>query len=408
MLHGVLLRTGSPRRLGSLIVQNSGVMSQRSLDTELVYLGTRPCPQTGAVCPPIYQSSTFAQEAPGVYREFDYTRTDNPTRSVLQKMLAVAENAKYALAFASGMAAVDNLFGLLESGDHIVTGDDIYGGTYRYLTDIAKTRGVTFEFIKLTEENLREALTRTKTKMVWFESPTNPLLNLVDIEMVVRVSKEFGCWTAIDNTFMSSYFQKPLDLGVDFVMHSMTKYLNGHSDVIMGAVMTNRDDCYERLKFVQNAVGATCSPFDCFLAIRGMKTLGIRMRAHAENALKVAAWLEEHPKIERVLYPGLPSSPHYELAKKQMTGFGGMVSFYLKADLEGTKRFLTSTELFTLAVSLGGVESLIEQPATMTHFEMPKEVREAVGIGDNLVRASIGIEDADDLIADLDQALGRI
>jgi cystathionine gamma-lyase len=384
-------------------------MSKRSLDTELVYLGTRPCPQTGAVCPPIYQSSTFAQEAPGVYREFDYTRTDNPTRSVLQGMLAAAENAKHALAFASGMGAIDCIFGLLEAGDHVVTGDDIYGGTYRYLTDIAKTRGVTFEFIKIDDEaTLRGALSRTKTRMVWFESPTNPLLNLVDIEMVVRVAKEFGCWTAIDNTFMSSYFQKPLDFGVDFVMHSMTKYLNGHSDVIMGAVMTNRTDCYERLKFVQNAVGATCSPFDCFLAIRGMKTLGVRMRAHAENALKVAQWLEGHEKIERVLYPGLVSSPHHELAKKQMSGFGGMVSFYLKADLEGTKRFLTGTELFTLAVSLGGVESLIEQPATMTHFEMPKEVREAVGIGDNLVRASIGIEEADDLIADLDQALAKI
>ncbi|MBL8067264.1 MAG: PLP-dependent transferase [Armatimonadetes bacterium] len=383
-------------------------MPTRSLDTELVYLGTRPCPLTGAVCPPVYQSSTFAQEAPGVYREFDYTRTDNPTRSVLQKMLAAAEGAEHALAFASGMAAVDCIFGLLEAGDHVITGDDIYGGTYRYLTDVAATRGVTFEFIKLTEANLKEALSRTKTKLVWFESPTNPLLNLVDIEMVVRCAKEAGTWTAIDNTFMSSYFQQPLSFGVDFVMHSMTKYLNGHSDVIMGAIMTNRTDCYERLKFVQNAVGATCSPFDCFLAIRGMKTLGVRMRAHAENALKVATWLESHPKIEKVLYPGLPSSPHHGLAKRQMRGFGGMVSFYLKGDLEQAKRFLTSTELFTLAVSLGGVESLIEQPATMTHFEMPKDVREAVGITDNLVRASIGIEDADDLIADLAQALDKM
>jgi cystathionine beta-lyase/cystathionine gamma-synthase len=384
-------------------------MSQRSLDTDLVYLGSRPCPQTGAVCPPIYQSSTFAQDAPGVYREFDYTRTDNPTRSVLQQMLARAENAKHALAFASGMGAIDCVFGLLEDGDHVVTGDDLYGGTYRYLTDIARTRGITFEFIKIGEEAcLREALARTKTKLVWFESPTNPLLNLVDIRMVVRVAKEYGALTAIDNTFMSSYFQQPLDLGVDFVMHSMTKYLNGHSDVLMGAVMTNRTDHYDRLKFVQNAVGATCSPFDCFLAIRGMKTLGVRMRAHAANAMKVATWLESHPKIERVLYPGLASNPHHELAKAQMSGFGGMVSFILRADLEQTKRFLTSTKLFVLAVSLGGVESLIEQPATMTHFEMPKEVREAVGIGDNLVRASIGIEESDDLIADLAQALDMI
>ncbi|MBX3115112.1 MAG: PLP-dependent transferase [Fimbriimonadaceae bacterium] len=384
-------------------------MTNRSLDTDLVFLGSRPCPLTGAVSPPIFQSSTFAQEAPGVYREYDYTRTDNPTRTVLQKMLARAENAEHALAFASGMGAIDCIFGLLQAGDHIVTGDDIYGGTYRYLTDIAASRGITFEFIKIDQEaNLREALQRTKTKLVWFESPTNPLLNLVDIEMVVRVAKEFGAWTAVDNTFMSCYFQQPLNFGVDFVMHSMTKYLNGHSDVIMGAVMTNRSDCIERLKFVQNAVGATCSPFDCYLAIRGMKTLAVRMKAHEENAQKVAEWLSQHPKIEKVLYPGLPTHPHHELAKKQMTGFGGMVSFYLKADLDQTIKFLQSTKLFTLAVSLGGVESLIEQPATMTHFEMPKEVREAVGITDSLVRASIGIESAEDLIADLKQALTAI
>lgn len=384
-------------------------MADRSLDTDLVFWGSRPCELTGAVSPPIFQSSTFAQQAPGVYRDYDYTRTDNPTRSVLQKMLARAENAEFALAFASGMAAIDCLFGLLSAGDHVVTGDDIYGGTYRYLTDIAATRGVTFEFIKIGEETaLREALQRTNTKLVWFESPTNPLLNLVDIEMVVRVSKEFGAWTAVDNTFMSSYFQQPLDLGVDFVMHSMTKYLNGHSDVVMGALMTNRADAIERLKFVQNAVGATCSPFDCYLAIRGMKTLAVRMKAHEENAQKVAEWLDQHPKIEKVLYPGLPDHPGYELAKRQMSGFGGMVSFYLKGDLDQTIKFLKSTKLFTLAVSLGGVESLIEQPATMTHFEMPKDVREAVGITDSLVRASIGIESAEDLIADLDQALAAI
>ncbi|MEZ5163123.1 MAG: aminotransferase class I/II-fold pyridoxal phosphate-dependent enzyme [Fimbriimonadaceae bacterium] len=256
-------------------------------------------------------------------------------------------------------------------------------------------------------ENIRAAI-KSNTKMIWFESPTNPLLNLNDIAAVVAIGKEKGVLTAIDNTFMSPIFQNPLDLGVDIVMHSMTKYLNGHSDVIMGAVMTNREDLYLVMKNHQNAVGATCSPFDCYLAIRGMKTLSVRMRAHEENALKVAEALNGHQKIEEVLYPGLPLHADHELAKKQQSGFGGMVSFRLKSDLEGTRKFLTSTKLFVLAVSLGGVESLIEQPATMTHFEMPKEAREAVGITDNLVRASIGIEDADDLIADLFQALDQI
>lgn len=383
-------------------------MSKHSLDTLLVNLGSQPEPLHGAVTPPIYQTSTFAQTAPGEYAKYDYTRTDNPTRDVLQTMLAAAEGAEYALAVSSGMAAVDLVMGTLSAGDHLVTGDDIYGGTYRYLEDIAAQRGITYDFIKIDQEECLRAAIKPNTKLIWFESPTNPLLNLVDIEMVVRVAKEKGVKTAIDNTFMSSYFQQPLSLGVDFVMHSMTKYLNGHSDVIMGAVMTNDQASYDRMKNVQNAVGATCSPFDSYLAIRGLKTLGVRMKAHAQNAQKVAEFLETHPKIEQVIYPGLPSHPHHELAKKQMTGFGGMLSFRVKGTLDQTRKLLTSTELFTLAVSLGGVESLIEQPATMTHFEMPKEVREAVGITDNLVRASIGIEDVDDLIADLDQALAKI
>ncbi len=383
-------------------------MSNYKLDTQLVNLGSRPEPQYGAVTPPIFQSSTFAQRAPGECDGYDYTRTDNPTRTVLQEMLAACENAKYGLAFASGMAAVDAVFSLLKAGDHVVTGDDIYGGTYRYLLDIAHQRGITFDFIKIDNEDVLRASIKPETKLIWFESPTNPLLNLVDINMIAKVGKEKGVITAIDNTFMSSYFQQPLNLGIDIVMHSMTKYLNGHSDVIMGAVMTNHVELYDRLKSIQNAVGATCSPFDCFLAIRGMKTLAIRMKAHAANAIKVARFLSNHPKIEHAIYPGLENHPHHQLAKKQMSGFGGMLSFRVKGDLEQTRKFLTSTQLFTLAVSLGGVESLIEQPATMTHFEMPKEVREAVGITDNLVRASIGIEDAEDLIEDLDQALNKI
>lgn len=378
------------------------------LDTLLVYLGSRPDPQHGAVTPPIFQSSTFAQTAPGEYGMYDYTRTDNPTRTVLQDLLAAIEGAKYGLAYSSGMAAVDGIMSVLKAGDHLITGDDIYGGTYRYLVDVAAARGITFDFIKIDDEANIEAAIKPNTRMIWFESPTNPLLNLVDIEMIARVGNKHGLITAIDNTFMSSYFQQPLSMGIDIVMHSMTKFLNGHSDVIMGAVMLNDDKLYERIKYCQNALGPTPSPFDCFLATRGLKTLGVRMERHAQNALKVAQYLEQHPKIEQSIYPGLPSHPHHELAKRQMTGFGGMVSFRVNGNLEQTRKLLTSTNLFTLAVSLGGVESLIEQPATMTHFEMPKEVRESVGITDNLVRASIGIEDPEDIIADLEQALSKI
>ena len=383
-------------------------MPDYCIDTQLVWLGSRPDPEHGSVTPPIFQSSTFSQSSPGVYGQYDYTRTDNPTRTVLQSMLAASEGAKYGLAFSSGMAAIDCVFGLLKAGDHVLTSDDLYGGTYRYLEDVVKYRGVDFDFVNIADEEVLRASIKPNTKLIWVESPTNPLLNLVDVGMVVRVAKEKGIWTAMDNTFMSPYFQKPLSLGVDFVMHSMTKYINGHSDVIMGAVMTNDDEAYTRLKYLQNAVGPTPSPFDCFLAIRGMKTLGVRMRQHAANAQHVAEWLQSHPKVDSVLYPGLPVHPHHDLAKRQMTGFGGMLSFRVKGDVEATKRFLTSTKLFTLAVSLGGVESLVEQPATMTHFEMPKEVREAVGITDNLVRVSVGIEDAADLCADLDQALAKV
>lgn len=383
-------------------------MPDHCIDTQLVWLGSRPDPEHGSVTTPIFQTSTFSQSSPGEYGLYDYTRTDNPTRTVLQQMLAVSEGAKYGLAFSSGMAAIDCIFGILEAGDHILTSDDLYGGTYRYLEDVVKFRGVEFDFINIADEEVLRASIKPNTKLIWIESPTNPLLNLVDVAMVVRVAKEKGIRTAMDNTFMSPYFQKPLSLGVDFVMHSMTKYINGHSDVIMGALMTNDDKAYERLKYLQNAIGPTPSPFDCFLAIRGMKTLGVRMRQHAANAQAIAEFLEGHPKVENVLYPGLLSHQHHELAKTQMTGFGGMLSFRVKGDVEATKRFLTSTKLFTLAVSLGGVESLVEQPATMTHFEMPKSVREAIGITDNLVRVSVGIEDAGDLCADLDQALASV
>ncbi|MCH8978096.1 MAG: PLP-dependent transferase [Armatimonadetes bacterium] len=377
------------------------------LDTLLVYLGSRPDPQHGSVIPPIFQSSTFAQDSPGEYGDYDYTRTDNPTRTVLQTTLAALEGANHGLAFASGMAAVDAAMSLLESGDHLVAVDDIYGGTYRFIVDVVEKRGIECTFVRMDDEQKVRGALRPNTKMIWFESPTNPLMNLVDIQMIVRVAKDAGAISAIDNTFLP-YYQQPLEQGVDIVMHSMTKYINGHSDVVMGCLMMNDGGLYETTKNLQNAMGATPSPFDCFLAQRGMKTLAIRMQRHEQNAMKVARFLDQHPMVEHVMYPGLPAHPHHELAKKQATGFGGMLSFCVKADLDGTVKFLKSTNLFVLAVSLGGVESLIEQPATMTHFEMPKEVREKVGITDNLVRASIGIESPNDLIADLDQALAKI
>lgn len=374
----------------------------------MVALGTRPDPQHGSVTTPIYQTSTFAQKAPGVYDQYDYTRTDNPTRTVLQTMLATIEGAKYGLAFSSGMAAEDCVMSLLPAGSHVVTSDDAYGGTFRYLMDVASIRGITTSFVNVADRSSLEAAIQPNTKLIWFESPTNPLMNLIDIKMVAEVGKKHGVMTCIDNTFGTSWCQQPLSYGVDVVMHSGTKFINGHSDVTMGALMLNDDDLYGRLKHLQNAIGATMSPLDTFLAIRGLKTYAVRMKAHCENGRKVAEFLAQHKNVERVNYPGLTTHPHHELAKTQMKDFGGMLSFLVKGDLEQTRKVLCSTKLFILAVSLGGVESLIEQPATMTHYEMPKSVREKVGIYDNLVRASIGIESADDLIADLDQALNSI
>ncbi|MCH7903988.1 MAG: PLP-dependent transferase [Armatimonadetes bacterium] len=377
------------------------------LDTLMVFLGSRPEPLHGAVIPPIYQSSTFAQQAPGEYGEYDYTRTDNPTRTVLQQTLAALEGAQYGLAFSSGMAAVDAIMSLLKSGDHMLAVDDIYGGTYRFIVDVLIPRGIEVDFVDMKDEgNVRRTI-KPNTRMIWFESPTNPLLNLIDIEMIVAVAREHELISAIDNTFLP-YYQQPLALGVDLVMHSLTKYINGHSDVIMGCLMTNDDGLYEKLKNLQNAMGGTPSPFDCFLVQRGMKTLPIRMQRHEQNARAVAEFLAQHNRVEEVLYPGLKTHPQHELACKQATGFGGVLSFRLAADMAGTAKFLQATNLFVLAVSLGGVESLIEQPSTMTHYEMPAEVRESVGITDSLIRVSVGIESADDLIADLDQALDCI
>jgi cystathionine gamma-lyase len=388
---------------------------EHSFETKVIHAGVEPDAQTGAVMTPIYQTSTYAQASPGEHRGYEYSRTDNPTRTVLQTQLAALEGGDHALVFSSGLASIDAVLNLLKAGDHVVAGDDLYGGTYRLFTKVAVHRGIEFTFIPLDDESrLRDAI-RPNTRLVWFETPTNPMMNVIDIAMVARVARERGILSAVDNTFMTPYFQRPLELGIDIVMHSMTKYLNGHSDVVMGALIfrdkplgehVQGDTLYKRLKFLQNAVGATPGPFDCFLLLRGLKTLAVRMHRHAENASRVAQFLEAHPKVERVLYPGLASHPGHEIAKRQTSGHGGMLTFIMRGDLQDARRFLERVQIFTLAESLGGVESLIEHPAIMTHASIPAEVRKQIGLSDSLVRVSAGIEGADDLLADLDQALG--
>lgn len=400
--------------------------TDQHFETKVIHAGVEPDPQTGAVMTPIYATSTYAQSAPGEHKGYEYSRTDNPTRTVLQTQLAALEGGDHALCFSSGLASTDAVLNLFQSGDHVIAGNDLYGGSYRLFEKVATYRGLEFSFIDLADEQLLRDTIRPETKLVWFETPTNPMLNVLDIKKISSIAHESGILVAVDNTFMSPYFQNPLSLGADIVMHSMTKYINGHSDVVMGClVLKDREmktprktwtdptysapkTLYARLKFLQNALGATPGPFDSFLVLRGIKTMAVRMERHGRNAMTVAKYLEQHPKIERVLYPGLCSHAGHELAAQQMRGFGGMMTFFLKANLEQTRSFLSNVKLFTLAESLGGVESLIEHPAIMTHASVPPENRMQLGILDNLVRASVGIENAEDIIADLDQALSKV
>lgn len=377
-------------------------------DTLAIHAGIEPEATSGAVMTPIFQTSTYAQSAPGEHKGYEYSRTDNPTRTVLQSNLAALEKATHALVFSSGLASTDAVLNLLESGDEVVAGNDLYGGTYRLFSKVAAKRGLKFKFV-VTQDlaAVADAIT-DRTKLVWIESPTNPLLRLADIRAIAKLAHAKGAQLAVDNTFMSPYFQNPLELGADIVMHSMTKYINGHSDVVMGALMMNDSGTYDELKFLQNAVGAVPGPFDCWLVLRGIKTLGVRMRQHATNAMELAGWLESHPKVERVVYPGLSSHPEHELAREQMNGFGGMITFFVRGSLEESRQFLSRLELFTLAESLGGVESLIEHPAIMTHASIPPDIRASIGLTDNLIRMSAGIESVVDLKADLDQALASI
>lgn len=376
--------------------------------TRCIHAGQEPDPTTGAVMMPIYATSTYVQQSPGVNKGYDYARTKNPTRMAFERCIADLEGGSAAFAFASGLAAISTSLECLDQGSHVISVDDLYGGSRRLFERVRKrSMGIEVSYLDLSDPDAIEAEIRPNTRLVWVETPTNPLLKLVDLERVAAIAKKRGIWAAADNTFASPYVQRPLEHGFDLVVHSTTKYLNGHSDMVGGvAVVADNAELGERLKFLQNAVGAIQGPFDSFLALRGLKTLALRMERHCTSGLKVAAWLERHPKVRRVFYPGLASHPQHALAKKQMHGFGGMISAELEGTLDDARRFLERCQLFALAESLGGVESLIEHPGLMTHGSVPVDVRAALGISDTLVRLSVGIEDPDDLIADLDAALG--
>ncbi len=378
------------------------------LDTLAIHAGQQPDPATGAIMTPVYLTSTYVQDGPGVHKGFEYSRTQNPTRHALQDCLAALEGGRHGLAFASGLAATDAVLHLLSSGDHVLACDDVYGGTFRIFDKVFRRHGVSFDAVDMTApENVARAL-RPNTKLVWIESPTNPMLKLVDLAAIAAIARAHGATTVVDNTFATPCFQRPLALGIDLVVHSTTKYLNGHSDVIGGAVVTSDPDLHARLAFLQNAVGGVPSPMDAFLVLRGLKTLPVRMERHARNALAVARFLEGHPQVERVLYPGLASHPQHALARRQMSGFGGMVSFVLRGGLPAATAFLRAVRIFSCAESLGGVESLIEHPAIMTHASVPKATREALGISDGLIRASVGIEAEQDLLDDLARGFAAI
>ena len=388
-------------------------MSRHHFDTRLIHAGQEPDPSTGAIITPIYQTSTYVQESPGVHKGYDYSRSGNPTRAAWEKCAADLENGSRGFAFASGLAGMSTLLELLDAGAHVIASDDLYGGTFRLFERVRKrSANLNFTFVDLSDPESLKAAIRPETKLVWLETPSNPLLKLIDLEAVARIARSHDLLTVADNTFASPWIQRPLDLGVDFVVHSATKYLNGHSDVVGGIVVVGNEPHHaalaQQLAFLQNSIGAVAGPFDSFLALRGVKTLSLRMQRHSENALELASWLERHPKVTKVIYPGLPSHPQHALARRQMSAFGGMITAVLKTDLAGSRKFLENTELFALAESLGGVESLIEHPAIMTHGSIPADQRAALGISDSLVRLSVGIESLGDLRNDLEHALAAI
>ncbi|MEQ9438190.1 MAG: cystathionine gamma-synthase [Cyclobacteriaceae bacterium] len=375
--------------------------------SKVIHAGIEPDPTTGAIMTPIYQTSTYVQASPGDHKGYEYARTQNPTRTALEKNLAALENGTHARCFASGMAAIDAVIKLLKPGDEVISTNDLYGGSYRIFTKIFANYGIKFHFVPMNDlEQVKEKIS-DKTRLFWVETPTNPMMNVVDIRSIADLAKAKGAWTVVDNTFATPYLQNPLDLGADMVLHSITKYLGGHSDTVMGAVIVKDSALDEQLGFIQNSCGGVPGPQDCFLVLRGIKTLHVRMQRHCENGRKVAEYLNNHAKVDRIYYPGLETSAGYEIARKQMRDFGGMLSFVLKGDrMEDAFQTLERLQMFSLAESLGGVESLAGHPASMTHASIPKEERMKTGLSDSLIRLSVGIEDIDDLIADLDQAIG--
>ncbi len=376
--------------------------------TRAIHAGQKPDPTTGAIMTPVYLTSTYVQDSPGVHQGWEYSRTHNPTRKAYEDCLANLEGGKYGFAFASGCAATTTILHMLKSGDHVIAGDDMYGGTFRLFDKVLRHHGIQFSYVDLTNVDQFSKALKPETKLVWLETPTNPTLKLVNIAQIAKISRSKGVLTAVDNTFMSPYFQRPLELGADLVVHSATKYIGGHSDVVGGVVATAREDLAEKLAFLSNSMGGVTSPFDSFMCLRSLKTLPLRMKAHQENAMAIAKYLEKHPKVEKTVYPGLTSHPQYGLAVEQMKGFGGMITFYIKGGLPEARRFLENVNVFSLAESLGGVESLIEHPAIMTHASVPLENRKALGIDDSLIRLSVGIEDIVDLMADLDSAFAQV
>ena len=377
------------------------------LATKMIHAGAEPDPSTGAIMTPIFQTSTYVQEAPAKHKGFEYARSQNPTRQKLEEALAIIENGKFGLAFSSGVAATDAVIKLLQPGDEVICGNDMYGGTYRLFTKVFEKWGIRFHYVNTGDPGNIQKQINDKTRLIWLETPTNPLMNISDIAAISALAKGKNILVCVDNTFASPYLQNPLDLGADLVMHSVTKYLGGHSDVIQGCLVLNSPDLREKLYFIQKSCGAVPGPMDCFLVLRGIKTLHVRMQRHCENGAVVANWLRNNPAVKKVYWPGFADHPGHEIAKKQMRDFGGMISFELKNDsVDEAKRVLSSTHLFSLAESLGGVESLINHPASMTHASIPREERMKNGLSDSLIRLSVGIEDADDLVNDLANAIG--
>jgi cystathionine gamma-lyase len=375
--------------------------------TRTIHAGQEPDPSTGAIMQPIYATSTYVQSSPGVHQGYEYSRTQNPTRMAYERCVADLESGTAGFAFASGMAATGTLLELIDTGSHVIAMDDLYGGTRRLFSGVReRSSGLKFSFVDMTDLDAFKAALTDETKMVWIETPTNPLLKIVDLEGIVAIAKQHDALVVVDNTFATPMLQRPLEYGADIVMHSATKFLNGHSDMVGGIAITADDALAERLGYLQNSIGSVSGPFDSFLVLRGLKTLAIRMERHCASSMAIAEWLENDDRVESVLYPGLPSHPQHELAAKQMDGFGGIVTFFIKGDVENARSFLERSELFALAESLGGVESLVNHPAIMTHASVPEDVRAELGINDQMIRLSVGIESLDDLIADLDQALG--